>query len=50
MRNDLPGVFTRHNVLRRRVLDLAGNEVDDEFLAANQGRLMYQPFLEAGTG
>ena len=50
MRNDLPGVFTRHNVLRRRVLDLAGNEVDDEFLAANHGRLMYQPFLEAGTG
>ncbi|MCR6649162.1 MAG: VanW family protein [Cellulomonas sp.] len=48
MRNDLPGVFTRHNVLRRRVLDGAGNEVDDELLAVNQGRLMYQPFLGAG--
>ncbi|GEA81113.1 VanW family protein [Cellulomonas uda] len=48
MRNDLPGVFTRHNVLRRRVLDAEGAEVDDELLAVNQGRLMYQPFLEAG--
>jgi vancomycin resistance protein VanW len=46
--NDLPGVFTRHNVLRRRVLDLSGRQVDDELLAVNQGRLMYQPFLEAG--
>lgn len=48
MTNDLPGVFTRRNVLRRRVLDLAGNEVDDELLAVNEGRLMYQPFLEGG--
>lgn len=48
MTNDLPGVFTRRNVVRRRVLDLAGNEVGDELLAVNEGRLMYQPFLEAG--
>ena len=48
MTNDLPGVFTRRNVLRRRVFDLAGNELDDELLAINEGRLMYQPFLEAG--
>lgn len=48
MTNDLPGVYTRRNVLRRRVLDLEGNEVDDELLAVNVGRLMYQPFLEAG--
>ncbi|WP_444663766.1 VanW family protein [Cellulomonas sp. CW35] len=48
MRNDLPGVFTRHNVLRRRVLDAEGTEVADELLAVNQGRLMYQPFLEGG--
>ena len=48
MRNDLPGVFTRHNVLRRRVLDAEGTEVADELLAVNQGQLMYQPFLEAG--
>jgi vancomycin resistance protein VanW len=49
MTNDLPGVFTRRNVLRRRVLNLAGEELDDELLAVNEGRLMYQPFLEAGV-
>jgi vancomycin resistance protein VanW len=47
--NDAPGVFTRHNVVRRRVLDLAGHTRDDELVAVNQARLMYQPFLEAGT-
>lgn len=49
MTNDLPGVFTRRNVLRRRVFDLAGVEVADELLAVNEGRLMYQPFLESGA-
>lgn len=48
MTNDAPGVFTRHNVLRRRVLDAADAQVGDELVAVNQGRLMYQPFLEAG--
>ena len=46
--NDGPGVFQRHNVIRRRVLDLDGRETDDELVAANQALLMYQPFLEAG--
>jgi len=45
--NDAPGVFTRHNVLRRRVVDRSGRQVDDELLAVNEARLMYQPFLEA---
>ena len=48
MTNDAPGVFTRHNVLRRRVLNSAGEPVDDELVAMNQGRLMYQPFIESG--
>jgi vancomycin resistance protein VanW len=48
MTNDAPGVFTRHNVLRRRVLDASNLQVGDELVAMNQGRLMYQPFLEAG--
>ena len=48
--NDAPGVFQRHNVLRRRVLDLAGLETGDELVTANQALLMYQPFLEAGRG
>jgi len=47
MTNDAPGVFSRHNVLRRRVLDPRGRAVDDEVLAENHARLMYQPFLPA---
>lgn len=50
MTNDGPGVFTRHNVIRRRVSDPDGVEVADELVAANQALLMYQPFLEAGPG
>jgi len=48
MTNDAPGVFSRHNVLRRRVLDARGRAVDDELVAVNHARLMYQPFLPAG--
>jgi vancomycin resistance protein VanW len=49
MTNDAPGVFSRHNVLRRRVLDLHGRALDDELVAENHARLMYQPFLPAGS-
>ncbi|KGM13574.1 VanW family protein [Cellulomonas bogoriensis] len=48
MTNDAPGVFTRRNVLRRRVLE-DGIEVHDELVAVNAGRLMYAPFLAAGS-
>ncbi len=48
MTNDAPGVFTRHNVLRRRVLGPAGEQVGDEMIAVNHARMMYQPFLESG--
>ncbi len=47
MTNDAPGVFMRHNVIRRRVLDRDGILVGDELVAVNQARLTYQPFLEA---
>ena len=50
MTNEGPGVFMRHNVIRRRVIDPDGAEVADELVAANQALLMYQPFLEAGPG
>jgi vancomycin resistance protein VanW len=47
MTNSAPGVFTRHNVLRRRILNPAGRQLDDELIAVNEARMMYQPFLEA---
>lgn len=46
--NEAPGVFLRHNVLRRRVRAASGAEVADELVAANQALLMYQPFLGPG--
>ena len=48
MTNDAPGVFSRHNVLRRKVFDATGTEVGDELLAENHALLRYQPFLPAG--
>jgi vancomycin resistance protein VanW len=46
--NDAPGVFHRHNVLRRRTFDAGGAVVADELVAANQGLLRYQPFIGSG--
>jgi vancomycin resistance protein VanW len=44
--NDLPGVFVRHNAIRRRALNVAGATVDDELIAVNHALMMYAPFLE----
>lgn len=48
MSNEGPGVFMRRNVIRRRILNGAGEPVDDELVAVNHARMMYQPFLAAG--
>lgn len=42
---DLPGRFVRRNILRRKVFDVAGVEVDDEFVVENHALMMYPPFL-----
>jgi vancomycin resistance protein VanW len=47
MVNDAPGVFTRRNIIRRRVRNAAGEQIADELVTANRARLMYQPFLDA---
>jgi vancomycin resistance protein VanW len=39
------GGHTRHNVLGRRVYDVNGQEIGDEFICANQAIMMYQPML-----
>jgi len=48
MTNEAPGVFIRHNVIRRRVRTTQGELVDDELVAVNHALMMYPPFLEAG--
>jgi vancomycin resistance protein VanW len=42
------GGYTRHNELRRRVLDHDGGHVADQFITENHAVMMYQPLLEAG--
>lgn len=46
--HDSPGVYSRHNVLRRRTFALNGVEVADEVVAENHALMMYEPFLGAG--
>ena len=44
---ELFGKYSRHNYLYRRVLDMDGNEIADEFVTENHALMMYEPFLEA---
>lgn len=39
------GGYVRHNVLRRRVFDETGREIDDEAVAENHALMMYPAFL-----
>lgn len=45
MRNDLPGVYTRHNEIWRETLDDNGTVLSNDFITANDAKLMYAPFL-----
>jgi vancomycin resistance protein VanW len=48
--NDLPGIFVRHNELRRRALGPAGEVVADEPVTVNHALMRYAPFLEPPPG
>lgn len=39
------GGYTRHNLLHRRVYDMQGALLDDEFVVENHAIMMYSPFL-----
>jgi vancomycin resistance protein VanW len=43
------GGYTRHNVIRRRVLDCHGQIIADEFVTENHAIMMYEPLLEGGA-
>lgn len=47
--NDLPGVFVRRNLLRRRVYDVGGALLDDEPVCLNEALMMYAPFLAGAS-
>lgn len=47
MSHDAPGVYSRHNELRRRTFGADGEEWVDEPVAVNHALLRYRPFLTA---
>jgi len=42
------GGYVRHNIICRKVYNLEGELIDDEYLTENHALMMYQPFLEEG--
>ena len=40
------GGYSRHNTLYRRVFDINGSLIADEFIVENHAIMMYQPYLE----
>lgn len=49
MRGEYWGGYTRHNTLRRRVLDGGGTQVGDELVCENHAVMMYSPLLPEGN-
>lgn len=42
------GGYMRHNMLYRKVFNLAGEQIDEEYITENHALMMYQPFLQEG--
>ena len=40
------GGYMRHNIIRRRVFNIEGIQIDDEFITENHAIMMYEPMLE----
>lgn len=41
------GAYIRHNEIYRRVYDLHGSQIDDEFVCENHALMMYNPLIES---
>lgn len=39
----------RHNVIRRKVLDIDNNQIGDDFITENHAIMMYEPMLPGGN-
>ena len=48
MQGEYWGGHTRHNVIRRRVFDRNGEQIDDQFVTENHAVMMYNPQLGEG--
>ena len=40
------GGYIRHNLIFRRVFNIDGDLIDDQYVTENHAIMMYQPFLE----
>ncbi len=46
MKKELFGKYSRHNLIYRKIYDMAGNEIADEYVTENHALMIYEPFLE----
>lgn len=46
IKRELFGKYSRHNAIYRKVFDLAGKEIAEEYITENHALMMYEPFLE----
>lgn len=42
------GHYIRNNVINRKVFNIVGEEINDEYVAENHAFMMYQPYLDNG--
>lgn len=46
IKRELFGKYSRHNTIYRKVFDLDGKEIADEYITENHALMMYEPYLE----
>lgn len=46
MEKELFGKYSRHNLIYRKIFNMEGNEIADEYVTENHALMMYEPFLE----
>jgi Uncharacterized vancomycin resistance protein len=46
IKSELFGKYSRHNSIYRKVYDIDGNEISEEFVTENHALMMYEPFIE----
>lgn len=46
MKQEFFGKYSRHNVIYRKIFEIGGNEIADEYITENHALMMYEPFIE----
>lgn len=46
IKKELFGKYSRHNIINRKIYDLHGNDIADEYVTDNHALMIYEPFLE----